>query len=58
MYKIAICDDDIRMCEQIEKILVGSDLKNMISVEIFYTSNCRQSLLDYHYPRDFSFILG
>ena len=21
-------------------------------------SNCRQSLLDYHYPRDFSFILG
>lgn len=21
-------------------------------------SNCRQSLLDYHYPWDFSFVLG
>ena len=47
MYKIAICDDDIRMCEQIEKILVGSDLKNMISVEIFYTcEKLHRTLLD------------
>lgn len=47
MYKIAICDDDIRMCEQIERILVGSDLKNMISVEIFYTcEKLHRTLLD------------